>query len=147
MNASDAIYFPFNVFTTKSCKTVCISLITSILLSVHTEEPLNGYTFSLILWSYTKNWTTILDTLCTKLWRFWHISHMWFISNTLNNYQCKNYLKNKFQRQMKNISHSIYFFATLTVFKITTFSDKTSVNISEVLLVCSFYNFCEVVIM
>jgi hypothetical protein len=126
---------------------VCISLIMSILLSVHTEEPLNGYAINLILWSYTKNWTTTLDTLCTNLRRFRHISHMWFVSNTLNNYQCKNYLKNKLQRQIKNISHSIYFFAALTLFKITTFSDKTSVNISEVLLVCSFYNFCEVVIM
>ena len=48
---------------------------------------------------------------------------------------------------MKNISHPIYFFATLTVFKMITFSGKTSVNISEVLIVCSFYNFCEVVIM
>lgn len=57
-NASDEKYFPFNVFTTKSCKTVRIGLIMSILLSVHTEEPLNGYAFSLKLWSYTKNWTT-----------------------------------------------------------------------------------------
>jgi len=48
---------------------------------------------------------------------------------------------------MKNISPPIYFFATLTVFEITTFKNKTSVNISEVLLVCSFYNFREVVIM
>jgi len=37
---------------------VCISLIMSILLSVHNEQPLNGYAFNLILWSYTKNWTT-----------------------------------------------------------------------------------------
>jgi hypothetical protein len=63
INASDAIYFPFNLFTTKSCKTVCISLIMSILLSVRTEEPLNGYAFNLILWSYTKNWTTFWSKL------------------------------------------------------------------------------------
>lgn len=92
ITASDEIYFPFNVFKSKSCKIVCISWITSILLSVHNEEPLNGYAFNLILWSYTitgqhfhQNWTTIMDSLCTKLRRFWHLSHMWFISNTLNN--------------------------------------------------------------
>ena len=78
---------------------------------------------------FGQNQTIIMDTLHTKLQMFWHISHVQFISNALNNYQCKNCLKNKLQRQMKNISHSIYFLATLTVFRITAFSNKTSVNI------------------
>ena len=79
----------------------------SILLSVYSEEPMNGYAFNLILWSYTKNWTTIMDTLCTKLQRFWHISHMWFIRNTSNNFQCKNYLKNKLQTNEKHFAPNI----------------------------------------
>jgi hypothetical protein len=78
-----------------------------------------------------------MDTLCTKLRRFWHIPHLRFIRNALNNYQCNNCSKNRLQRQVKNISQQINFFVTFTVFEITTFSDETSVNVAE-LLHCVF---------